>query len=204
MNYLLKILTFLFVVQLGFSQDSSSVRIKEYYLSMGTFSPVSAQLRYKRQIGKKMFFKLGLIDLSWSLNASQPSANYKSILSSRSAGLELGIEFRKNFGRGFAIFHGPNISVGYQNYTSNLADYTFPGNTVISKSETYTGRIPYSVGILFNLNTHLLVSAEISPGIYASFSESYTTENIMDVNNSASIGFGFNNQYGIVSLVYRR
>ncbi|MDX2172426.1 MAG: hypothetical protein SFY56_04855 [Bacteroidota bacterium] len=189
----------------SFGQDSVKTRIKEYYLTLADFSPVTLQLKYKRQIGKKTYIKIGLVNLSAYSNEQQlENPNFFPTYNSGfSGGLELGIEFRKQLTKKFSVFHGPNLSFSYLQNMSKTLNPAIPTSQQKSISESYRGSIPYSLGILFNLNSNILVSAEINPNINYNYQTYKNGQNPQANNISQNINIGFDNRIVLLSIVYR-
>lgn len=47
-------------------EDSTKTKSKEYYLTFSNFSPLSIQLQFKKQLSKKTYFRLSLVNLSYN------------------------------------------------------------------------------------------------------------------------------------------
>lgn len=189
------------------AQDSSHVKLQEFYISISGFSPLNTQLRYKHQVGLDKFLKIGLVDLSVSNTKGETTTSntvFPTEYTNYSAGLELGFEFRIGLAKRLALFHGPNLRYTYINSQSVLF---FPGqDNEYQKSTVVTQRfsLPYSFGLLFSLTPNLLLSAEINPDLYYRVSD-YTIQN-SSTNNSSSANesFGVNiSNAALLSLVIR-
>ncbi len=189
----------------SFGQDSVNTRIKEYYLTLADFSPVTLQLKYKRQIAERTYLKLGLVNLSGNTSeqTSQDPNRFGSASYYYSGGLELGIEFRKKLTKQFLLFHGPNLSFSYQKNVIQTFNPAIPTNKQKNIWETYRFSIPYSFGILFNLNSNILIAAELNPNI------NYNQQIYKDGQNpylgsvSENIGAGLDNRIVLLSIVYK-
>ena len=109
------LILFSFIANIGLGQDTLKKKTKEYYLSIADFSPLNIHIKYKKQIGKKTFFKIGLINMSGAFSNQQPnnSTSFPTKTSNLSGGLQIGIEFRKQLTDKFTFFHGPNINYVY-------------------------------------------------------------------------------------------
>ena len=200
------VLIFICIFSLSsFGQDSVKTRIKECYLTFADFSPVTLQLKYKRQIGKKTYIKIGLVDLSAYANEqqSQDPNHFPTYSLGYSGGLELGIEFRKQLTKTFSVFHGPNLSFIYRQSMSKLLNPAIPQSKQKNISETYRGSIPYSLGILFNLNSNILVSAELNPNINYNYQTYKDGQNQQANNIFQNLNVGFDNRIVLLSIVYR-
>ena len=65
------VIVFILVSIQLFSQDTLKIqRIKEFHVTLADISPLSIQLKYKKQISDKMYFKLGLINLSYNYSTN--------------------------------------------------------------------------------------------------------------------------------------
>ena len=180
-------------------------KTKEYFLTLANVSPVNVSIKYKRQLRKRTFLKIGLVDISGNSSSNDPSmsSSYSSQSLSFSAGLEVGVEFRRSVNDKFTFFHGPNLNFTYQKQISETNNPTLSSSQRKTVSQNYTGGISYTLGLSFKLNDHFLLSAEINPGVYNSVrtidNGQYPQYN--DTNNSAN--FSFSNKYGFLSIAYR-
>jgi hypothetical protein len=129
----------------SFGQDSINT-INEFYLTIANFSPVNVHLKYKRQIGNKTFFKVGLVNLSASSNNQQykNSSNFWTSTLSYSAGIELGIEFRKQLTKRFSLFHGPNLSCTYREKILRVVNPSLSISKQKDIIQSYSGAHLYS------------------------------------------------------------
>lgn len=189
-SHLLSVLFSLCLLFTASAQDSTSIKkIKEFHLAFSGFSNLSVQIKYKAQIKRKTFFKIGLINLSYSENSSNnPTVPTKS--RQYSGGVGIGLEFRSNLYKQFAFYHGPNVQAIY---TGNEVTQSPSGSKFYNSSTTIM--IPYTLGLLFNIKGPFYFSAEINPGI------TYMTQNNFNGNTSFNVGLG--NQFGTLSLAYR-
>lgn len=203
-----KLIILLFICSLTsslFAQDTLKSRIKEYYLTFADFSPLNLQLKYKRQISKNSFFKIGLINLS--ANGKSERTNISNVFPTSyfvySAGLEVGIEFRKYVNKRFSFYHGPNLSFSYNKNVTKVYNPLIPSDQQKNTSQIYKGSIPYSLGILFNLNTNILVSAELNVSINYSYADNKFGGNNQSSNVAQYYNIGFDNRLVLLSIVYR-
>jgi len=152
-----------------FAQDTTNTRFKEYYLSFSNFSPLSTRLTYKWQVINRTFFKLGLIDLSYSARTSHTSQTNGSDpfpVSTKyySVGFQLGVEFRHGLNKQFTFFHGPGLSASYYHNENKTMDPSQTGpNTIFS--ESYGAGLIYAIGFLLQVRPHFLFSAELNPSV---------------------------------------
>ena len=198
------LLLFCFLANISLGQDTIK-KTKEYYLAVANFSPLNIQIKYKKQIGKNSFFKIGLINMSGSFGDQQPnnSTSFPTKTSNLSGGLQIGIEFRKQLTDKFTFFHGPNINYVYYISTTHLLNPAIPQRQQTNTSEEHTGSIPYTLGLLFNMSKHILIAAEINPSINISQSNSKYGNNASLNSTFTIVNFGFDNRYGLLSIVYR-
>lgn len=179
------------------AQDSSATaktstrkNITEFHFAVANINPVNVQIKYKEQIAKKTFFKLGLINMMYS-QSHQHSPNGSWVRSSEtSLGIEIGLEFRSNLNEAICFYHGPNVSLTNQSSVSRIL---IPA--IVARQESYTLAIPYSLGMLIHLKNHFYFSGEINPGVSYMISRSGTY--------SEKITVGFTNNFALVALAYR-
>lgn len=174
------------------AQEETSEKTKEFSLAFDDFSPITLSIIHKRQLKNNTFLKIGLIDMSLKTSSNFSKNSIRSAIS-YSIGTEAGVEFRKSITENFTIYHGPGISLTYGNYISRID--TLALATV--QTPSYSGSIPYSLGMLVKINEHFLVAAEITPGItvlYRKFNSS---------NYTISTELNFSNRFALLSFVYR-
>lgn len=199
------LILFSLLANIALGQDTIKKKTKEYYLSIAGFSPLNIQIKYKKQIGQKTFFKLGLVNISGAFSDLQPnnSTAFPSKTSNLSGGLQIGIEFRKQLTDKFTFFHGPNLNYVYSISKTLYLNPAIPQREQINISERHTGSIPYTLGLLFNMSKHVLIAVEINPSINISQSNS-KYGNSQSLNPSyTNINFMFDNNYALLSIVYR-
>lgn len=173
-------------------EENTGEKTKEFFLSFTNLSPVSISIAHKRQLKNNTYLKFGLIDMSLQTNSNFSKNSIRSSIS-YSVGMEAGVEFRKEITENFTFYHGPSVSVTYGNNISRIDTLALAS----VQSPSYTGAIPYALGMLVKLNDHFLVSAEINPGItitYRKFSSS---------SYNISTDFNFSNRFALLSFVYR-
>src|ERR1044072_1135172 len=101
-------------------QDIIHSPYREVYLSTA-FSPFRFDLKYKKQVRPRTFFKIGLVNLSANIYGynNNPATGFPIRSANYSGGLEAGIEFRRPLARRLSFFNGPSLRVIYQ-YASNI------------------------------------------------------------------------------------
>lgn len=200
----LTILSLCSICALG-QETPKAEKIKEYSLTLTNISPFNISLKYKRQIKTKTFLKLGMVDISVNNSTNYPSfsSSYPNHTLILSAGLELGVEFRKPITDNFTFFHGPNVNFTYQTQISKTDNPSLTESQKKTTSQTYTGGASYTLGLLLQLNNHILLSAEINPGI----SETYRTfdngQNPQFNSKSNGSTINFSTKFGFLSIIYR-
>jgi hypothetical protein len=199
------LILFSFIANISLGQDTIKKKTKEYYLSIADFSPLNIHIKYKKQIGKKTFFKIGLINLSGNFNKQQPANTsvFPTSTSNLTAGLQIGLEFRKQLNEKFTFFHGLNLNYSYGISTLYILNPAIPQREQKSSYDTHTASIPYTLGLIFNMSKHVLISAEINPSVNFSRSSGSNSFNSNLKNINTAVNFGFDNRYGLLSIVYR-
>lgn len=207
-RYSLLYLTF-FILSLSlysFAQvDSTKTKTKEYYLTFSNFSPLSIQLQFKKQLSKKTYFRLSLVNLSYNeaFNGSADPNLFPTNQINYSGGIQLGIEFRKPLAKKFALFHGPNLRSIYNLSVTKYLDPAVPSEKQKNKSETLQVGIPYTLGIMFNITPNILIATEINPSINYNYNWYTNGQNSFKNYGSGNISVGFDNRYALLSLVFR-
>ena len=193
------------------AQENNEKKVREYFLSPKSISPLNVSISYKRQLKNNLFLRIGLVNLSVGMNESRSkiSTSFPTRQLNFSSGLEAGLEFRKTITEKFTFFHGPSLNISY-----SLNDNTIE-NPIISVSQrnqsttnTQFG-IPYKFGLLYQFHSHFLVSVEISPGIFYN-RNNYASQIINIDGNTQNTGhqytsytFNVNNSSGLLSIAYR-
>ncbi len=198
------LLNLIFITHDTKAQDSIPIHAREFYLSFSDFSPLNVSLRYKKQISEKRYLKLGLVSLMANMRRSnyQSSSSFPVSNENYSAGLEVGVEFRRVLSRKFSMFHGPSLRGLYQYTIDKNFNPAVPQNQQKNDSHIINGGIVYSLGLLFHLNSNFYLAAEISPSGYLSYQNSGkdTAGNRSSYYNA---GIGFDSRSAMISLVYR-
>lgn len=185
--------------------DSSKTKSKEYYLTFSNFSPLSIQLQFKKQLSKKTYFRLSLVNLSYNetYSGSADPNQFPTNQTNYSGGIQIGLEFRKNLTKKIALFHGPNLRSTYNLGISKYLDPAVPNEKQKNKSETLQVGIPYTLGILFSITPNILIATEINPSINYNYNWYTNGQNSYKNYGSGNISIGFDNRYALLSLVFR-
>lgn len=193
------------------AQVITDPKIKEYYFKIPvplTFSLIPINFEYKKQKKNNTFYKVGLFSLSSQYNKDELNQDVfgNSYFGERkylSGGINIGLEFRKSLSDHLTFFHGPNLGLFYSLSTFNPKN-NYNTSYTKTKQENYSISLPYTLGLLFNINKHLLMAAQINPSIYISQDNNNNMNQNLSSQKSQSIGVGFNNQLGNIAIVYRR
>ena len=156
----------------AWGQDTTKTeKIKEYYLTLTDISPINVSIKYKRHLKNRTFFKIGLVNISVDSRNYYPNfpTSFPTHRLFFSSGLEFGLEFRKMITDKFTFYHGPNMSFTYQTSISKIDNPALPNSQRKNITQTYNGGIPYTFGLLFNLNDHFFLSAELNPVLLFSY-----------------------------------
>ncbi|MBL7909875.1 MAG: hypothetical protein JNJ41_02325 [Bacteroidia bacterium] len=200
-------IVFVFILVYSLSdcaQDSVISKIKEYHLTFTDFSPVTLQLKYKRQVSREIYFKIGLVSLMVSKNSQVLQySNFPTENFSHSAGLEFGSEFRKHLNKKISLYHGPSLSFIYQKTISRQQDPAIIVNQQKTVAQTYRCSIPYSLGIILNLNSNILITAEVNPTINYNYHEYKSNVPLNSNTISQNINIGLDNRLVLLSIAYR-
>lgn len=187
-------------------QDTlKTVKSREYFLTLANISPINVSIKYKHQLRKRTFFKIGLVDISANISNTyaSTSTSFANNRISSSVGFECGLEFRKTMTDKFTFFHGPNTSFAYQTQISITQNPALPQSQRKTISQTYAVGIPYTLGLLFHLSNHVLFSAEINPGLFINFWIYDDGQNPKNNYKFSSASFIFTNKIGLLSIAYR-
>lgn len=187
------------------AQDSTKTKIKEYYLTFAGLSPLNIQLQFKKQIAKRTFFKLSLVNLSYneSYSGSSNPNQFTVNTATYSGGLQVGIEFRKTLNKNFALYHGPNLKAAYYLGISKYLDPSVSNEKQKNTTQTFQSAIPYTLGILFNITPNILISSEINPSVMYNYNWYTDGQNSTKNFGSGNFNIGFDNRFAAISLVYR-
>ena len=187
-------------------QDSTKAKkIKEYYLAIADISPFNISIKYKRQLKNLSFVKIGLVSISGRRNDYEPRnpTAYSSTYYSGSAGLILGLEFRKNITDKFIVFHGPNLSLIYRGSMSEIDNPVLPQRQRRTITHTATVGIPYTVGLMFLVTKQFVIAAEINPEVLYSYTSYENRQNAASNYKRHAPSFNFSTEYGLISVAYR-
>jgi hypothetical protein len=187
-------------------QDSiKTIKNNEFFFALEDISPVNISIKFKHQLSKNIFYKIGLVNVAGSSNTSLPvnSNSFAIHYYNFSIGLQNGIEFRKKLSEKFSFFHGPNLSFSYKSNITKTENPAIPTDERRDIIQSYIAGIPYTLGLLFQFNNHLLFSAEINPELSVKYSKARYGQNPNFDSENISSNFLFANKYGFISIAYR-
>lgn len=184
-----------------FAQDTTKVRtkVREVYFSVSPLS-YSSSFQFKKQIGKKIFYKVGLVKLSANSYTSFWAANKPSKTDGYTIGLGIGLEFRKSINDRFLFFNGPGLVLS-GNYSKSNYDFAY----LREGRDTKTGslEIPYTLGLLIKLKDNFFLSGEINPGLEFSYSFKNSFNPKDNDSSSHSEKISVDTKSALLSLAYR-
>lgn len=186
-----------------FAQEQNAIKPdkrKELHLRITDFSPFRIGFDFKLQLKPKGFITVSLVDLGFNQEKIRPntSTRFPEETFSIRSGIQIGYEFRKEFKEKFTFYHGPNIAYIYD-YNKRVN-----GNPSIefktTTTHTHSVRIPYNIGIMYQLHKNILLSAQLSPSF--SFRTSMNKNGTDTIANNI-YNFGFANYAGTLAVVFR-
>ncbi|PKP04152.1 MAG: hypothetical protein CVU11_05985 [Bacteroidetes bacterium HGW-Bacteroidetes-6] len=191
------------------AQESSAPKTKEYCFTLPVptdLSNIQLGFDYKVQLKNQTFLKLSAFSLSFTDQVNDPgsSTGFRSEYLSYSGGIGCGLEFRKNITDKFTFFHGPNIGFSYDYTAYTNDDPSVVLNLRKNSLQSIHYSVSYTLGFMYSISSHILVLAQMNPGIFLA-----TTENKFDLipvqnYNSIIAGLNISDNIGGISLVYRR
>jgi len=181
-------------------------KTKELYLGFTNFSLANAQIKYKFQIGKKVFFKTGLINITGYSNIINYTGtnNYPTSRSGHSEGIELGLEWRKTISKNVSFFHGINMSYTYSDDANTIKNPQFNSAEQTDHITSQYCNIPYTIGLLWSITPNILLAIEVNPSIsYSNTKYKYGYDPFGRNRSTDSYNLNLNNRIGLLSVAYR-
>lgn len=178
------------------AQDTLQRKAREYHFTLTNIAPATVGFKFKKQMRGERYIKLGLIDLSGARSTNiSPSSGSAYITFGLSGGVLGGIEFRRALSERFTFYHGPNLSFTYGANILTIKDPAFTDRYI---EGNFAAGVPYSLGFFYSINDHLLLSAELNPGVTLHYTsplrgDAYMVTTLLDLGT----------RNGIVSLAYR-
>jgi hypothetical protein len=146
------------VSSLVFGQESTPVAgvSKNHMLSLHSGYGVGYQ--YKLRCGEKLWWRLGA-NLSRVSFSSLPTADGNGTTLAFGVGVNLGLEWRKPLTESISFYHGPELGFG------DFIQF-YGTNTGSSPTFHYVAMgVAYEFGLMANINQHLAVAGELTPGV---------------------------------------
>ena len=195
-------------VQLS-AQESETSKTKEYCFSLPfpqNINHITIGFDYKVQLGQSTFLKLSTFDLAFSYSKSNPSSstNYPTSIISYSGGLGAGLEFRKELTPELTFFHGPNLGYSYSNNTITSDNPAYSLNNRKTITQTHNAGISYSLGLMLKVFNRIYFAAQLNPSAALHFTEYENRMYPAQGYKSTTAAFGFSDEIGSVSIIYRR
>lgn len=191
------------------AQESENEKSKEYWLSAPlpqNFNPFSLTFDYKVNLKNNTWLSISALDLSFGISKHSHSNSYEfaSTSMSYSGGLGVGLEFRKVLSPKLTLFHGPQLYYGYSNDTYATMDPSYAVNQRKVFTRTHSGGINYPIGLMYSINDHLFIAAQLTPGAALHYTDYENRMNPTFGTQTTSGSFGFTDNVGSVSIVLRR
>lgn len=178
-------LVFIFIFSILFTslgQNEQEV-VNEIHLNS------SLGLTYKRTLDEKSLLVLGFPELM--VRKADPSG-FKGF----STAFGIGLEFRRAINREVTFFHGPNFELSY-------GGSSIEGFASTYKARIVSFRLPYTIGTLFQINEHLLMSTQLYPNISYGYVRQSGTGGFAVNQTEYNFDFGILNFRGVMALIYR-
>lgn len=181
---ILLILTFILLNGL-YSQEKNTLKeVGIYFSSFDAFG-----VRYKFGNEKRMF-RLTAMSLNIGRYNNTDANGSRQELTNVGVGLRAGVEFPVYITDNLMFYYGGELS-GTYNHAKNV---TSPYNTNVTNA-TQAG-VGFVLGLSHRINSNILLSAEIVPGLFYSDSK---TEGV----KTTGIGFGLNSNAAGITLSYK-
>jgi len=191
------------------AQESGTSESKEYWISAPlpqNFNPFSLTFDYKMNLKNNTWLSISALDLSFGISKHSHSNSYEfaSTSMSYSGGVGFGLEFRKTLTPKLTLFHGPQLYYSYANdiYKTNSPAYAVGQNKMLTRR--HTGGISYPIGLMYSINDHVFVAAQLSPGAAFHYNDFENRMNPTSGMQTTSGSFGFTDNVGSISIVLRR
>jgi hypothetical protein len=170
-----------------YSQEKNTLKeVGIYFANLDAFG-----IRCKYGNEKRMF-RLTALSISIGELKYPNVSGYNSPQSrtNSGAGLNVGIEFPVKIADNFSFYYGAEISGQYQHSKEKSTDYL----VVVSNTNRFGAG--FVMGFSYQLNSNILLSAEIVPGlVYSDLS--------VDKSTTKSYGFGLDNNSAGITLSYK-
>jgi hypothetical protein len=197
-KYYYLIIAFTFSAFFVSAQEKKDRTGKEIHFGLNSITPISTDISFKKprkQEGK--YFKFEIVNLRASSNyvnrVDYGSDEFKTNLS---AGIEIGWEKRIPIGEKLFFYRGINLGYVF-GVELNKVEQT---SGLIRMTNTFY--VPYTLGLMYQINEKLIVSVEMNPSVR------YTNMSFLNPDGSGAAnahGFaaGFSPLSGTLSVGYR-
>ncbi len=183
-----------------FAQHEKSLRIHQVGLNFSSLN--SFGLHYKTG-SEKTLLRLSLLSLNLNQNSNWGRAEDSLDMKQQSYGIgfTLGFEKRIPIISHFDFIWGLQAG-SYYTYHKNKSESKTNGYE--SSEWRITPLIEAVLGVNYTISDHLVIGAEIAPGIMYSFGKTTSTANTKTVEiTNSTFGFYFTNNSANLSLAYR-
>jgi len=191
------------------AQKSGTNKSKEYWLSAPlpqNFNPFSLTFDYKVHLKKNTWLSFSALNLAFQYSENSPVASYNFKTSSLyySGGVGFGLEFRKTLTPKLTLFHGPQLHYTYSNEVFTTYDPSYAADQRKVFTSRHSGGINYPIGLMYSINDHLFVAAQLTPGAALHYTDYENRINPAFGNTTTTGTFGFTDNVGSISVVLKR
>jgi len=193
-------LLFALVSGAAFAQQEKSLRIHQVGIKFSSLN--SFGLQYKTG-GEKTLLRLSVLSLNMGQNAiwGKPKDSLDIKSSNYGAGFLIGFEKRIPVSAKLDFIWGLEAGVSYVYQKQKQAS---TGNDYESKDWRLSPGVDVILGVNYTFSDHLVLGAEITPGIYYAYGKTKTTMNsVTSERTNSTFGFGFDNTSAALTLAYR-
>jgi opacity protein-like surface antigen len=184
----------------AFAQQEKSLRIHQVGIKFSNLN--SFGLQYKTG-GEKTLLRLSVLSLNMGLNANwgKPEDSLEIKSSNYGAGFLIGFEKRIPVIAKLDFIWGLEAGVSYFYQKQKQASI---GNDYETKDWRLSPGLDVILGVNYTFSDHLVIGAEITPGIYYAYGKTKTTTNsVTSDRTNSNFGFSFNNTSAALTLAYR-
>ncbi|MFZ4562775.1 MAG: hypothetical protein ACOYNU_05290 [Bacteroidales bacterium] len=192
---------FFFLVSFGaFAQQEKSLRIHQVGIRFSNLN--SFGLQYKTG-GEKTLLRLSVLSLNMGQNAlwgkTEDSLDIKS--SNYGVGFMIGFEKRIPVIAKLDFIWGLEAGMSYFYQKQKQASI---GNDYETIDWRLSPSVDVVLGVNYTFSDHLVIGAEITPGIYYAYGKTKTTiSSVTSDRTNSNFGFSFNNTSAALTLAYR-
>lgn len=149
----------------------AQTKTRELYLTGIGITDLQFGLQYKASPNGKIFFRYSFINFETSYNKHTPSSTtiFPSSDFHTHLGLEAGIEIRKNINQRMVIYTGLNLIAEGDFMREKSDNPLLPAEFREMDRYTISPGLGLNSGVILNLGSGLMLSAEIAPKILMNF-----------------------------------